>query len=492
VFCETPLQLDDDEGEVAENPSEPEKKRGRNEENKNEEEEEKLKYQRVQNAEEQLLEKNVNTAYAPVVEMPDAAAIEEQRQDVDDGEEGCLYGCSEVSGSLVQCDRCEKWFHEQCAGYDCKLSDNPVYNGHPIELKAYCYACLDDMELSHADIVQQEREYLELKKFFERNATSWSWRPVPQNGVGCLSEIWSKHPGPFDSLERLISASATAAKDEVDKHVVGSGADKHRCKVVFGNLAKDPTKLTDMWPYLEVQCIWQALANSVFKGLKLKLHSLEGDGEEEIAQLRCIQSIPDDNVDREHTINLLQWNRKVDVHYDLIEEVVVRPHVQVVEIIDNSVGGRVAAPAPTEVPKDNGGAGVVNPPDVVADAAGAAEIGADSGKDGVDTGDEKIETSEKKQELTGPWEVGTLLEAEMMDSECPDYQDTIHPVEVVDVMEGGTQYRCQLLAFSGEQSVDVWRADFLHDPREYDENGEWKMGDKVHFRIRNRKVGKSE
>jgi hypothetical protein len=29
---------------------------------------------------------------------------------------------------------------------------------------------------------------------------------------------------------------------------------------------------------------------------------------------------------------------------------------------------------------------------------------------------------------------------------------------------------------------------FLHEPRDYDENAEWKVDDKVHFRIRNRKV----
>jgi hypothetical protein len=64
MFLETPslpsLQLDDDEVEFVENPSELEKKRGRNEENK-EEQEEKLKQQRVQNADEPLQESGHGT-----------------------------------------------------------------------------------------------------------------------------------------------------------------------------------------------------------------------------------------------------------------------------------------------------------------------------------------------------------------------------------------------------------------------------------------------
>jgi hypothetical protein len=55
-------------------------------------------------------------------------AIEEgpQNMDLADDEQGsCLYECSEPSNSLVQCDRCEKWFHSMCAGYECDLSANP-------------------------------------------------------------------------------------------------------------------------------------------------------------------------------------------------------------------------------------------------------------------------------------------------------------------------------------------------------------------------------
>jgi hypothetical protein len=73
------------------------------------------------------------------------------------------YECSEPSSTLVQCDRCEKWFHAKCAGYDCDLPANPEYDGRPIELKAYCRRCLDFNDLTHADVVEQEMEYTSCK-----------------------------------------------------------------------------------------------------------------------------------------------------------------------------------------------------------------------------------------------------------------------------------------------------------------------------------------
>jgi hypothetical protein len=80
--------------------------------------------------------------------------------------------------------------------------------------------------------------------------------------------------------------------------------------------------------------------------------------------------------------------------------------------------------------------------------------------------------------------VGTVLDAEMMDDNFPNYRDTIHPVRVVEVLDGGKEYRCEMLAF-GEQ--DVWTADLLHQV--LDEGAaDVKMGDRVHFRIKKRKV----
>jgi hypothetical protein len=506
VVLETlsPQLDDDDKAEVVENSIEPEKKRERDEDNVNgdEEEEEKLKQQKMQKKVDELRqEKGAENAVAPLVELPSAAVGEgspeamvlgsvgdeiqqEQRQDVED-EEGCMYNCLQVAGKLVQCDDCEQWFHPLCAGYERGLLDNPNYDGHPIELKAYCRECLDDLKLSHVDIVQQEREYLLLEKFFQANAGSWIWQPVPRNGL-CLSKIWEKYPVSFKSLDALIAAAAIASIEEVDRHAEGSPAEKRHCKAVFSDLAQHPDKLADMWPDLEVQCIWHALVNSVFKDLKLSVYAL--DDHDEIAQLRCIQTIPDDSVHRVHTINLLQWNVKVARHYDLLEEVVaINPPPQVGE----AMPGRGA-----EI-----GEGVVAVQEalaVVAEVAEAVSSGLDPHANSVDassdTGEEEEdeEEADEKAELASGWKSGALLEAEMMDPDYPNYRDTLHPVRVVDVLDGGKKYRCQLLAFAGENNEDEWDAEFLHDPREHDKNAKWEKGDMVHFRLRNRKVGKSK
>lgn len=395
----------------------------------------------------------------------------------------CFYNCFGCSGRLVQCDRCNIWFHSKCAGYEGELLENPVYNGHPISLNAYCFDCLDFMDLTHADIVEQEQEYLRLEKFFQTNAASWSWQPVPQDGFCCLNGIWSKHPGPFDSLEKLVSACATAAIDEVDKHSVETRAGKCRLKVVFRQLAKNPERLSEMWSYLEVQYMWLALANSVFNDVRLNLHTLQlkGDG---TAELRCMQTIPEENIQRSYTVNILQWNRKVMAHYDLVEAV---------------VGNRVVDGAPPKVDE-----AVKKPAPQVADVApntdpivGDDEVFQNPGIDGA---------APKANEIVAPindpihvvdagknahiWPVGSLLEAEMMDPEFPNYRDTIHPVKVIEVIDDGTSYRCELLAF--QDTSDIWTADLLHEPREHDENAVWEKDDKVHFRIRNRKVGKAK
>jgi hypothetical protein len=372
-------------------------------------------------------------------------AIEEgpQNMDLADDEQGsCLYECSEPSNSLVQCDRCEKWFHSMCAGYECDLSANPEYGGRPIELKAYCRSCLDFNELTHVDIVQQEMEYHKLQKYFEGHSDKWNWCPVAQNGQ-ILNGIW---PNKLESFEKLIPATASAAVNEVDAHCKESKASKHHLKVVFNDLAKNPDKLTDMWPDLEVQYVWLALANSVFSDLKLRVYELKEEEEGDI-QLQCVECIPkEEDVQREHRICLLRWNQKVGAHYDLIEEVV-------------ALGSGDVTPDAHVVPLDAG--------------AVAAIL-------------ETIISKEEKDQVR-LWKVGTLLEAEMMDPDYPDYRDTIHPVKVVEVIDSGKAYRCQLLAFG---VVDVWNADLLHEPRDYSPNESWSKDDEVHFRIRNRKVGK--
>lgn len=86
------------------------------------------------------------------------------------------------------------------------------------------------------------------------------------------------------------------------------------------------------------------------------------------------------------------------------------------------------------------------------------------------------------------WSAETKLEAEMMDPKYPNYTDTIHPVEVVEVLPGA-KYRCKLLAF-GAKAIDIWPSTYLHEPTDAQKDAKWKLGDKVHVRIRNRMVGK--
>jgi hypothetical protein len=80
---------------------------------------------------------------------------------------------------------------------------------------------------------------------------------------------------------------------------------------------------------------------------------------------------------------------------------------------------------------------------------------------------------------------GTLLEAEM--SGTNDYRDTLHPVKVLSWSTDG-YYRCQLLAFQGETSIDFWSEQELHSPRSAKLNCAWNVGDHVHFLLRNRMV----
>jgi hypothetical protein len=87
------------------------------------------------------------------------------------------------------------------------------------------------------------------------------------------------------------------------------------------------------------------------------------------------------------------------------------------------------------------------------------------------------------------WAPGTRLEAEMMDRRVVCYYGTIHPVEVVERVGRTNEYQCRLLAF-GEDDVDVWERDLLHEPRGAvcSSFKRWKVGENVHFRMRDRTV----
>lgn len=57
-------------------------------------------------------------------------------------------------------------------------------------------------------------------------------------------------------------------------------------------------------------------------------------------------------------------------------------------------------------------------------------------------------------------------------------------MRVVEVLDGGKEYRCEMLAF-GEQ--DVWTADLLH-PVLDEGAADLNKGDRIHFRVKKRKI----
>lgn len=82
------------------------------------------------------------------------------------------------------------------------------------------------------------------------------------------------------------------------------------------------------------------------------------------------------------------------------------------------------------------------------------------------------------------WKAGSIVEAEMMDPDYPDYEDTIHRVRITEVLDGGKQFRCKLLAFKGPEAEDVWNAEQLHEPREA--NKVFADKKNVHIRVKGR------
>ncbi len=82
----------------------------------------------------------------------------------------------------------------------------------------------------------------------------------------------------------------------------------------------------------------------------------------------------------------------------------------------------------------------------------------------------------------------SIVEVEMSDPQFPDYRDTIHPAKVRKTFENKS--RCKLLAFNGRHSTDVWPNSLVH-PAQGGEEGKWdswQKDQKVHIRIRNRRV----
>jgi hypothetical protein len=263
--------------------------------------------------------------------------------------------------------------------------------GRRLNWPPFARTALKDRELTHHDILNQQREYDRIRAFFEQS-NQWLWKHVSQDGRCCLNGIWNQQ-GPF---EDFVAACAKAAVAKVEASDVLTRKLKRECTVKFKELEKTPGKLASLWPQLEVEFLWLGLTSVVMPNLQIKLYELDNDG------LKCIQSFPEEG--RAMVVHVFQWNRKVAAHFDLIEQRF--------------------------------------------------------------------------------WPIGTVLDAEMMDDNFPNYRDTIHPVRVVEVLDGGKEYRCEMLAF-GEQ--DVWAADLLH-PVLDKAAADLKKGDRVHFRIKKRKV----
>jgi hypothetical protein len=400
----------------------------------------------------------------------------------------CKYGCAGIAKDdsvPVQCDKCESWFHRVCAGYSCDLLENPMRDGHVIELKAYCSECLEDEELLHTDVVAQQEEYAGLCRCFEQKANVWRWELVPQDGVSCFNVMWTKCPGKFDTLETFVSACALSALDHVDACESESSASKQRIKTVFKELAASPVRLSKMWDYLELQFLWHGVSSTVLPNVQLKLFGLEDQ------ELRCVQAYPKDGGQREHVISFLHWNRKVCPRFDFILPKSVVEAVPPLEAVNAAAAAVVAAPLEDVV---SGRLCDADGPALETLVAGGdpeasrkvptviAEANTDD-KGDVSWEVVKAPPSNQEAKQRRVWRVGDVLEAEMTDPNFPRYLDTLHPVKVLAVLAEGGKYQCLLLAFESE---DVWSADELHEPRDCDENAQWKKGDEVHIRIRNR------
>lgn len=243
----------------------------------------------------------------------------------------------------LACDGCDRWFHSDCAGYPPLLPDPERNNGHTIALHAYCRECLADMELDHATVLGQQDEYARLDGFFRDHAHRWRWVPVEQNGRCCLEGVYNKLQPlleEFPTFESFIAACAQAAIQELDGAQAETKANKRAFGATYRKLLKAPESLADLWREVEVQYLWLGLAKRVLRHVLLQLFELECK-EGGVPQLRCIQKYPEE--ERETVVRLLQWNRSVAEHFDLLEAVEMEPLRVVVKLHKSATtadGGR--------------------------------------------------------------------------------------------------------------------------------------------------------
>jgi hypothetical protein len=90
-----------------------------------------------------------------------------------------------------------------------------------------------------------------------------------------------------------------------------------------------------------------------------------------------------------------------------------------------------------------------------------------------------------KKSKNSKWAIGDVLLAEM--GLPNDYAGTFHPVRIIDVLDGGTKYRCQFLAFD-LSDVDVFEEHELYKLFEAQPDAKYKVGDEVLAKIAHRKV----
>ncbi len=101
----------------------------------------------------------------------------------------------------------------------------------------------------------------------------------------------------------------------------------------------------------------------------------------------------------------------------------------------------------------------------------------------------KVQESKSKQskvkQVHKKFSVGDELECEWFE---PHYVDTIHPVRIVSVLNGGKKYRCKMHAFVSDEPHDLASWSALHQHRGAEPNSNYEVGDRIHFRYFNRIV----
>lgn len=351
---------------------------------------------------------------------------------------------------LFECDGCRRTYHDSCGGYRKNaLMEDLEWSGSPIHLYAYCKYCLEGLPFKRGDIINQQDEIRAMQKFFTENSLEWRWEPLPQDGQCALFGIWQQHCWrQFPKLEDMFRECALAALEALNKNALEERSNRVLLQGPFKELARHPVNWRQLWRKVEMQYVWLGLTQTVCADLRIELYTMDTRSEG-VVLLRRMQAFPEEEEEedassRSVTVRLVQRNRVIAAHFDLLHKL---EEVQRGESPDRKRCREASAMPPVQaLPSE-------------------------------------------------PWPVGQDLWAEMSDPSFPFYEDTIHPVRVVEVLDGGRSYQCKLSAFDDENSTDVWQAELLHlhghEPGEPGANAVLEAGHNVHVRLRNRRVGSS-